>query len=51
MENFGYMRKTVFASDVFEAVTIYRKALEDKFGSLDGKMLCRTSLKLITISE
>ena len=33
------MRKTVFASDVFEAVTIYRKALEDKFGSLDGKML------------
>jgi hypothetical protein len=39
MENFGYMRKIVFASDAFEAITAYRKALEDKFGSLDGKML------------
>ena len=38
-ENFGYMRKIINAIDVYEAVIIYRKALEDKYGSLDGKML------------
>lgn len=39
IENFGYMKKIVHAADAFEAITIYRKALEDKYGSLDGKML------------
>ena len=39
MENFGYSRKIINANDVFEVVTVFRKALEDKYGNLDGKML------------
>jgi hypothetical protein len=39
MEDFGYSRKVIHAIDVFEAVTVWRKALEDKYGNRDGKML------------
>jgi hypothetical protein len=39
MDNFGYMRKVINAKDVFEAITIFRKDLETKYGDIDGKVL------------
>jgi hypothetical protein len=39
MENFGYNRKVIHAADAYEAITIYRKNLEDKYGPIDGKLL------------
>jgi len=39
MENFGYSRKVIHAADAFAAIFLWRNALENKYGNLDGKML------------
>jgi hypothetical protein len=39
MDNFGYLRKVIHATDAFEAITIHWKALENKYGDIDGKVL------------
>ena len=39
MENFGYSRSVIHAADAFEAITVWRKALVDKYGNRDGKLL------------